>query len=152
VRRSMPVRLAVILALVVPTLITTLAFEGVASAAGPALKCKSFTTNSFGLGTLSKCKGKSDTGGGGSITGTTTGGTITWVNGETTTFTATYTTPTKSKCAEIWGALTWAQIDLELTVTGGTDTSIPVGNVGLSTMCYDAPSNSLKLLKGKFEL
>jgi len=146
----------VISALVVPTLVATLSFAGVASAAAPAVTCKGFGTNSFGLVTLSKCSDTKATGGKGSITGVTTGGTVTWAGTHgTTTFRSTYTTPTKNGCAEIWGALTWAQIDVTVTVTGGTGVagkSIKKGNKGVSYLCYDAPTNNIKLLKGTFNI
>lgn len=97
-----------------------------------------------GVSILSGCSDSANTGGSGTGPLGEDSGTIDWVNGETTTFTASTTTATPDLCPA--GD---TEIVYTITVTAGTSTSIPPGSIGVSDLCESSPPDGpFTLLSG----
>jgi hypothetical protein len=112
----------------------------VTGSAGP--KCTTVTGAAGGATTLSGCDDTANTGGSGITSFGSPSGTITWTNGETTTYTETTSEESSGQCPA--GD---TEIFLTITVTGGSSTSILAGSMGVSDLC-ETGSGVISLLSG----
>ena len=139
--------LLVIAALTLPfSAAVTLAFAGTAGAAGVTTKCTTITGTVSGTITLSGCKGGS-TGGSSQPAATSSlasGGTFTWVNGNTTTFSAPTLKSSKTltkKCVAKYGSGA-SEESAKGTVTGQSGTGdSPIPGVFKAFVCIDSAGN-----------
>jgi hypothetical protein len=153
VRRTIPVRVAIIGALVISPLIAIMASQGVAWAAADVL-CTTANVGITGSGTISGCNDAANTGGSGTIKATLSKKTavITWNGTGTTTTKYTYK-GVADTCPKV-GKDKIVEYKETTTVTGGTGTaatSIKKGNVGTTLLCYNETTKKISL-KGDLEV
>jgi len=113
----------------------------------PAVSC---TTATLGGGggdsTYSTCNDPTNTGGQGTVMNVSAGP-VTWNGTGTTTYTSTQVDGVQPDMCPTGDS----ELILTITVTGGTGaalSSIPVGNVGVSDLCYTTSPSTLILLPG----
>ena len=134
-------------ALAIPVSVVTVGLSGgIASAKSVTTKCTTITGTASGTITLSGCTGGS-TGGSSQPAPTlslATGGTITWINGNTTTFASPSVKVSKKltkKCVKLYGSgSSEDQGKSTITSQSGTGDS-PIPGKFTATVCIDGSGN-----------
>jgi hypothetical protein len=135
-------RLAVAAVAASASIASVVGFVGTAHAAGLKIKCTALTGTITGNITLSGCNGNT---GGSSLpmpaTSLATGGTITWVNTQTTTVTLTSSTTETDPTEALKCPKKSTEYEAKGSVTADTTGSAPVGGKASGEACVDAAGN-----------